>query len=225
MALKVCILAVLVGVTLAGPDKRPSFGPPPSTYNAPSPIPTYSAPSPAPTYSAPSPAPTYSAPSPAPTYNAPAPAPIYGTPAPVAPPKYDFNWAVNDQYSGNDFGHQESRDGYDTQGSYYVLLPDGRRQNVAYNVNGDSGFIAEVTYEGEAQYQAPQPTYGAPSPQPIYRAPTPQPTYSAPTPQPTYSAPTPQPTYSAPAPQPTYSAPTPQPIYGPPVPQSVYGAP
>ncbi|XP_037800764.1 pupal cuticle protein Edg-84A-like [Penaeus monodon] len=42
------------------------------------------------------------------------------------PAKYDFNYAVKDDYSGNDFGHQEARDGYDTQGSYYVLLSDGR---------------------------------------------------------------------------------------------------
>ncbi|XP_069977389.1 cuticle protein 8-like [Penaeus vannamei] len=88
--------------------------------------------------------------------------PAYGyaapTPAP-APAKYDFNYAVKDDYSGNDFGHQEARDGYDTQGAYYVLLPDGRLQKVAYTVNGDSGFVAEVSYEGEAQYPAEQPAY------------------------------------------------------------------
>ncbi|XP_064122097.1 pro-resilin-like [Macrobrachium nipponense] len=85
-----------------------------------------------------------------------APPPSYEEPA-----KYDFNYAVKDDYSGNDFGHQEARDGYDTQGSYYVLLPDGRLQKVSYNVNGDSGFVAEVTYEGEAQYPEyhPAPSY------------------------------------------------------------------
>jgi len=67
-------------------------------------------------------------------------------------PKYDFNYAVKDDYTGNDFGHQESRDGYNTQGLYYVQLPDGRLQRVAYTVNGDEGYLAEVTYEGEAQY-------------------------------------------------------------------------
>ncbi|XP_063887858.1 pro-resilin-like [Scylla paramamosain] len=66
--------------------------------------------------------------------------------------KYDFNYAVKDEYSGNDFGHQESRDGDHTQGSYYVQLPDGRLQRVTYYVDGDSGYIAEVTYEGEAHY-------------------------------------------------------------------------
>ncbi|KAK8392541.1 hypothetical protein O3P69_014734 [Scylla paramamosain] len=95
------------------------------------------------------PPPSYGAP--APSYHAPAPS--YHAPAPEAPPKYDYNYAVKDEYSGNDFGAQEARDGYDTQGSYYVQLPDGRLQRVTYTVNGDSGFVAEVTYEGEAHLQ------------------------------------------------------------------------
>nr|XP_027214898.1 cuticle protein 19.8-like [Penaeus vannamei] len=90
--------------------------------------------------------------------------PTYGyTPEPTyeEPAKYDFNYAVKDDYSGNDFGHQEARDGYNTQGSYYVLLPDGRLQKVTYTVNGDSGYVAEVSYEGEAQHSEykPAPTY------------------------------------------------------------------
>ncbi|XP_071551225.1 pro-resilin-like [Panulirus ornatus] len=94
--------------------------------------------------------------------------PTYGyEPAPAyeEPAKYDFNWAVKDDYSGNDFGQQESRDGYDTQGSYYVLLPDGRLQKVGYTVIGDAGYVADVTYEGEAQYPAHQPAY---TPAPAY---------------------------------------------------------
>lgn len=66
--------------------------------------------------------------------------------------KYDFQWAVRDDSSGNDFGHQESRDGDHTQGSYYVQLPDGRLQKVSYFVDGDSGYVAQVSYEGEARY-------------------------------------------------------------------------
>ncbi|XP_042893367.1 pro-resilin-like [Penaeus japonicus] len=90
----------------------------------------------------------------------------YGAPAPsYAPAKYDFNYAVNDPPSGNDFGHQESRDSDYTEGSYYVLLPDGRLQRVTYNVNGDSGYLAEVTYEGEAQYPTQQRAY---TPAPSY---------------------------------------------------------
>ncbi|KAG7159151.1 Pro-resilin-like 74 [Homarus americanus] len=88
------------------------------------------------------------------------------------PPRYDFNYAVKD-YNGNDFGHQESRDGYNTEGNYYVQLPDGRLERVNYYVNGDSGFVAQVEYEGEAQYPAyqPSPSYG---PSPSYQ---PEPSY------------------------------------------------
>ncbi|XP_069977410.1 cuticle protein 7-like [Penaeus vannamei] len=100
-----------------------------------------------------------------PTYSYSAPTPSY------APAKYDFNYAVNDPPSGNDFGHQEARDGDHTQGSYYVLLPDGRLQKVTYTVNGDSGYVADVTYEGEAQYPTPKASYGPP--QPSYKPPTP----------------------------------------------------
>ncbi|XP_042885427.1 pro-resilin-like isoform X1 [Penaeus japonicus] len=63
--------------------------------------------------------------------------------------KYNFNWAVSDDSSSNEFGHQEARDGDLTQGSYYVQLPDGRLQSVTYFVDGDSGYVAEVNYEGE----------------------------------------------------------------------------
>ncbi|XP_066976786.1 pro-resilin-like [Macrobrachium rosenbergii] len=72
------------------------------------------------------------------------------------PARYDFEYEVKDRPSGNDFGHQESRRGDNTDGSYSVLLPDGRLQKVTYEVNGDSGFLAEVTYEGEARYPRPQ---------------------------------------------------------------------
>ncbi|XP_066948459.1 pro-resilin-like [Macrobrachium rosenbergii] len=86
--------------------------------------------------------------------------------------RYSFNWAVSDDSSSNEFGHQESRDGDDTQGSYYVQLPDGRLQKVSFHVDGDDGYVAEVSYEGEAQFpdsdessgsrEAPSRFYGAP---------------------------------------------------------------
>merc|ERR1712223_161106 len=66
--------------------------------------------------------------------------------APHAHPKYAYGYAVNDHDSGNNFGQSESRDGGATSGSYYVALPDGRTQKVVYTVNGDAGYIAEVTY-------------------------------------------------------------------------------
>ncbi|XP_063589359.1 uncharacterized protein LOC134766415 [Penaeus indicus] len=138
------------------------------------------------------PTPSYSPP--APTYNAPA-------PAPSGPAQYDFNYAVKDDYSGNDFGHQESRNGYDTQGTYYVQLPDGRLQTVTYTVNGDSGYVAEVSYQGEAQYPAQQPSRSyQPAPAPSYQ-PAPSPSYQ-PAPTPSYQ-PAPTPSYQ-PAPTPAY---------------------
>ncbi|XP_064123070.1 cuticle protein 8-like [Macrobrachium nipponense] len=86
--------------------------------------------------------------------------------------KYNFNWAVGDDSSSNEFGHQEARDGEDTQGSYYVQLPDGRLQKVSFHVDGDDGYVAEVTYSGEAQFpdsdesdesrEAPRRYYAAP---------------------------------------------------------------
>ena len=59
---------------------------------------------------------------------------------------YDFDWAVQDQYSGNDFGHQENSDGNLVQGSYYVQLPDGRRQIVSFTADHDAGYVADVQW-------------------------------------------------------------------------------
>ncbi|XP_069163842.1 cuticle protein 21-like [Procambarus clarkii] len=75
------------------------------------------------------------------------PPPTYGVPSTEAPARYSFSWKVKDDASGNDFGQDETRDGPNTQGSYYVLLPDGRLEKVTYTVNGDSGYVAQVTYE------------------------------------------------------------------------------
>ncbi|XP_066948489.1 pro-resilin-like [Macrobrachium rosenbergii] len=66
--------------------------------------------------------------------------------------RYNFNWAVNHGPSRNDFGHEEAGDGENTQGSYFVHLPDGRLQKVAFRASDDDGYIAEVTYSGEAQF-------------------------------------------------------------------------
>ncbi len=65
---------------------------------------------------------------------------------------YGFSYNVKDDYSGTDFGHTESRHAENTEGEYYVLLPDGRVQTVKYNVDPYSGFVAEVVYEGQPKY-------------------------------------------------------------------------
>ena len=81
------------------------------------------------------------------------PAPSYAS----EPAKYAYDWAVKDDYSNNNYGQTESRDGDKTTGSYYVLLPDGRTQTVTYTVDGYGGYVADVTYSGEAKYpEAPK---------------------------------------------------------------------
>ncbi|CAL4154553.1 unnamed protein product, partial [Meganyctiphanes norvegica] len=99
---------------------------------------------------------------------------------------YEFAYAVKDEYTGDDFGHQEiaNADGSRT-GSYRVVLPDGRTQVVTYTADHYNGYQAEVTYEGEATYQEHTPSYKAPAPS--YHAPAP--TYHAPAPS--YHAPAP----------------------------------
>merc|ERR1711911_335324 len=95
---------------------------------------------------------------------------------------YNFAYAVDDAASYNNFGHQESNDGKVTTGSYRVALPDGRTQIVPYKVDGYSGFVADVVYEGVAKY----PEYSAPAykaaayPAPAYPTPAyPEPAYPA----------------------------------------------
>ena len=89
-----------------------------------------------------------------------------GPPAPYAPPAdtpavYTWEYAVKDDYTSNDFGAKESRDGYLTNGKYYVALPDGRLQTVTYTVDGGAGYVPVVEYVGEAQYPAEKSPYSA----------------------------------------------------------------
>lgn len=77
----------------------------------------------------------------------------YGHSDESSEPKYEFSYSVKDYY-GNDYGHQEKRDDDLTEGFYYNHLPDGRLQKVTYYVDGYSGYVADVSYEGEAQYDS-----------------------------------------------------------------------
>ncbi|XP_068247649.1 cuticle protein 18.6-like [Palaemon carinicauda] len=168
---------------------RPSYGPPPRPLYRP-------------------PQPTYQTPAP-PSYGPPQ--PIYGPPQPAygqysseeeAEP-YEFEYAVEDHYNGLEFGHNSESDGNVVTGEYHVLLPDGRTQIVSYTADDYNGYLAEVTYEGEAQY--PEPQQYSPPPQqysqPQQYSPPPQ-QYSQPPQQ--YSPPQQQ--YSQP-PRPRYQKP------------------
>ena len=100
---------------------------------------------------------------------------------------YTDTYAVADDYSKASFSADETSDGAgNAQGSYSVALPDGRIQRVAYTANGYDGYVADVTYEGTAQYPEAAPAYkaapayhAAPAykPAPVYKA-APVPVYS-----------------------------------------------
>ena len=146
----------------------PAYHKPAPVYH---PAPVYK---PAPVYH--KPAPTYHA---APAYHAPS----YKEPAYAdIPAKYQYEYAVADEYAGVNFGANEARDGYSTYGEYRVVLPDCRTQVVKYNTaDGYSGNVVEVTYEGTPCYDTYKPVHKAPAyhaPAPAYHAPV----YHAPAP-------------------------------------------
>jgi hypothetical protein len=67
------------------------------------------------------------------------PAPIYSPVSYASSPAsaYNFAWAVADDYSQNNYGHQETRDAQTTSGEYHVAMPDGRTQvtNILNHLN------------------------------------------------------------------------------------------
>merc|ERR1712025_1057819 len=162
--------------TAAPPPPPPTTAAPTTTTAAPTttPAPIVHKPAPA-VYK---PAPVVYKPAPAPIVYKPAPQPIAYKPAPAATyhePEYAYGdavytweYAVKDDYTSNDFGHKESRDGAHADGKYYVALPDGRLQTVTYTVDGYGGYVPVVEYSGEAQY--PEAVPYAPAPAPAYHA-------------------------------------------------------
>ncbi|KAF0288193.1 Pro-resilin [Amphibalanus amphitrite] len=111
-----------------------------------------------------------------------APQTSYGTGQEEFPPQpYSFEYEVKDD-EGNDYGHKEESDGSRVEGVYRVLLPDTRVQTVTYYVEGDSGFVADVQYEGEAQFpeDSQNGQYGAAAPNNGYGAPSPATGYGSP---------------------------------------------
>ena len=142
---------------------------------------------------------------------------------PDSEPVYQYGYNVAavggyGDYQGASFAQDENRNGYETHGEYRVDLPDGRTQIVTYQVNGDSGFIADVRYEGEATYGAPAPAAYKPAPKPVYK-PAPKPVVYKPAPKPVYK-PAPAPVVYKPAPAPVVYKPVPKPA---PKPQREYG--
>jgi len=80
---------------------------------------------------------------------------------------HNFSYSVEDNSSGNQYGHSETSHAGDTEGTYHVLLPDGRLQTVEYTVRRHAGFQATVQYQGVARsvYQPVEaPAYSYPTP-------------------------------------------------------------
>ena len=115
------------------------------------------------------------------------PAPYKPHPAPykeekLPPQPFAYEYGVKDDYSGASYQKSETQDQYGVVGgSYTVALPDGRTQIVTYTADHEGGFIADVKYEGVAQYP-PEPKEGYGHAPPAYH-PAPPPKY-APAPAP-----------------------------------------
>uniref|UniRef100_A0A6P7FCD1 Pro-resilin-like n=1 Tax=Diabrotica virgifera virgifera TaxID=50390 RepID=A0A6P7FCD1_DIAVI len=141
--------AILKPSSSYGPPSS-SYGPPSNTYGPPSN--TYGPPSN--TYGPPSN--TYGPPSN--TYGPPG---YGGRDDQSEPANYQFSYHVEDAASGNDFGHEEQRQGDVAKGKYFVLLPDGRLQTVEYTADND-GYKPKISYEQVGGYPSGGPS-GYPS--------------------------------------------------------------
>ncbi|XP_068246398.1 uncharacterized protein [Palaemon carinicauda] len=77
---------------------------------------------------------------------------------------YSYEYNVKDDYEGAHFGHKESGEGSNTNGQYFVRLPDGRVQTVTYYTDKE-GFHSDVVYAGDVtppsggRYKAPPAVY------------------------------------------------------------------
>jgi len=130
----------------------------------------------------------------------PAPKPYHPAPAPyhlekIPPKPFAYEYGVNDEYSGANFGQNEVQDEYGVvSGEYRVLLPDGRTQIVTYHADHENGYTADVKYEGVPHYE---PYHPKPAPAPYHPKPAP---YHPPKPAPYHPLPKPAPYHPSPAP-------------------------
>merc|ERR1712226_1339103 len=69
------------------------------------------------------------------------------------PQPYAYEYGVADDYSNSNFRKTETQDANgNVGGSFTIALPDGRIQTTTYTADPVQGFVAEVTYSGEAVY-------------------------------------------------------------------------
>ncbi|XP_022903303.1 adult-specific cuticular protein ACP-20-like [Onthophagus taurus] len=69
-----------------------------------------------------------------------------------APPKYEFQYGVQDKHTGDNKQQQEQRQGDKVTGSYSFLEADGTRRIVHYEADDHNGFNARVERVGHAQH-------------------------------------------------------------------------
>ncbi|CAH2104905.1 unnamed protein product [Euphydryas editha] len=67
-------------------------------------------------------------------------------------PRYEFNYAVNDPYTGDNKAQSEVRDGNVVKGSYSLSEPDGTVRVVDYTADDVRGFNAVVKRIGNAAH-------------------------------------------------------------------------
>ena len=80
----------------------------------------------------------------------------------LPPQPYAYEYGVADDYSKANFRKTETQDAAgNVGGSFTIALPDGRIQTTTYTADHTNGFVAEVTYSGEAVYP-PAPAGGYP---------------------------------------------------------------
>ena len=77
---------------------------------------------------------------------------------------YGYQYGVEDVESKSSFQKSESRDAKGTVlGQFVIALPDGRIQTTKYTADPIQGFVAEVTYSGNAVYPPVKPGQLAPA--------------------------------------------------------------
>ncbi|KAH8323388.1 hypothetical protein KR067_007181 [Drosophila pandora] len=69
---------------------------------------------------------------------------VESQPAVFPPASYSFNYAVNDESTGDIKEHSETRDGYVVRGFYSLIDPDGYKRTVTYTADDVHGFNAVV---------------------------------------------------------------------------------
>lgn len=68
-------------------------------------------------------------------------------PEPETPARYNFEYSVHDDHTGDVKSQQESREGDVVHGSYSLIEPDGSRRIVEYTADAVHGFNAVVRKE------------------------------------------------------------------------------